>query len=115
MKPYNWGQVELEQLNPLLARQVIHTDRITLARIHLAKGCIVPEHSHEQEQLSWLKQGRLRFTLDGAELILNAGDVLPIPSGAPHRVEALEESFVIDIFSPCREDWRSGNDHYLRK
>ncbi len=115
MKAYNWGNVELEQLNPLLARQVIHSDRITLARIHLAKGCIVPEHSHEQEQLSWLKEGRLRFQLGGQELILNAGDVLPIPSGVAHRVEALEESFVIDIFSPCREDWRSGDDQYLRK
>jgi quercetin dioxygenase-like cupin family protein len=115
MTPYNWANVEREQLNPLLARQVIHGDRITLARIHLAKGCIVPEHSHEQEQLSWVKKGRLRFELAGAELILGPGDVLPIPSGAPHRVEALEESFVIDIFSPCREDWRSGNDQYLRK
>jgi quercetin dioxygenase-like cupin family protein len=115
MTRYNWGKVEIEQLNPLLERQVVHGGRLTLARIHLRKGCIVPEHAHEPEQLSWLKEGRLRFELAGKELILETGDVLDIPSNVPHRVEALEDSFVIDIFSPAREDWRTGDDAYLRK
>ncbi len=115
MNRWNWGSVQTEKLNPLLTRQAVHADRITLARIHLDKGCVVPEHRHEHEQLSWLKQGRLRFNLAGEDVILQTGDVLQIPSNVPHTVEALEESFVIDIFSPCRADWRDGDDAYLRR
>jgi quercetin dioxygenase-like cupin family protein len=115
MTRYNWTQVKREQLNPLLARQMIHGEKLTIARIHLAKGCIVPEHAHDNEQVSVLERGKLRFRVAGDEVLLEAGDVLHIPSGAPHDVEALEDSLAMDIFSPAREDWRSGDDAYLRR
>jgi quercetin dioxygenase-like cupin family protein len=112
---YNWASVEKEQLNPLFARQVVHGEKITIARIQLGKGCIVPEHAHANEQISMLQQGRLRFHIAGSELILEAGDVLHIASHEPHSVEALEDCLVTDVFSPVREDWRRGDDAYLRK
>jgi quercetin dioxygenase-like cupin family protein len=115
MTRYNWASVERERLNPLFARQVVHGDRITIARIELAKGCIVPEHAHANEQISMVKQGRLLFRIGGAELTLDAGDVLQIAAHEPHSVEALEDCQVIDVFSPCRDDWRRGDDAYLRK
>jgi quercetin dioxygenase-like cupin family protein len=112
---YNWAQVEKEQLNPLFVRQVIHGEKMTIARIHLAKGCVVPEHAHANEQITTLQEGRLRFHIAGEEIILEAGDVLHIPAYAPHDVLALEDCLATDIFSPPREDWRTGDDAYLRR
>ncbi len=112
---YRWNDVEKEQLNPLFMRQVIHGEKITVARIRLGKGCIVPQHAHVNEQITMLHEGKLRFLLEGRELILEAGEVLHIPANAPHEVHALEDSVAVDVFSPTREDWRTGNDAYLRR
>jgi quercetin dioxygenase-like cupin family protein len=114
MQLYDWSAVEKEQLNPLFVRQCIHSDRMTVARIWLGKGCIVPLHSHENEQVSMIEQGRLKFVLDGRELIVTAGQVLRIPPNVPHSAEALDEVIATDLFSPCREDWKAGTDAYLR-
>jgi quercetin dioxygenase-like cupin family protein len=114
MKLYNWLQIEKEQLNPLCARQVIHGEKMTVARIYLKKGAVVPLHTHENEQITVLEQGRLRFTIAGSETLVEAGQALQIPSHAPHLVEALEDSVAMDLFSPAREDWIRGDDAYLR-
>jgi len=115
MQLYQWDSVEKEQLNPRFARQVIHGDTITVARVYLRKGCFVPEHSHHNEQISMMDQGALKFVIGGQEKVLRAGDVLRIPANMPHSAEALEDSAGIDIFAPVREDWRRGDDAYLRK
>jgi quercetin dioxygenase-like cupin family protein len=115
MERYEWNQVEKEQLNPAFARQVIHGETMTVARVYLKKGCLVPEHSHHNEQISMMEQGTLRFVLAGEELILKAGQVLRIPPHVPHSAEALEDSIAVDLFSPVREDWIRGDDAYLRK
>ncbi len=115
MKHYHWDKVAKEQMNALLARQVIHAENITVARIHLAKGAVVSEHSHPAEQITMLQQGRLRFQIGGEERVVVAGEVMQIPPNAPHSVEALEDSIAMDLFSPCREDWIRGDDAYLRK
>ena len=115
MQRYEWNQIEKEQLNPAFARQVIHGETMTVARVYLKKGCLVPEHSHHNEQISMMEQGTLRFVLAGEELILKAGEVLRIPPHVPHSAEALEDSIAVDLFSPVREDWIRGDDAYLRK
>jgi len=115
MQLYEWNQIEKEQLNPRAARQVIHGDTMTVARLYLAKGCFVPEHSHRNEQISMMEQGSLRFVVAGREQIVKAGEVLRIPPHVPHSAEALEDSIAVDLFSPPREDWQRGDDAYLRK
>ncbi len=115
MQVHCWEKIENEKLNPLSSRQVIHGEKMTIARMHLHKGCLVPEHKHHNEQLSMVEQGSLRFNLDGAERVLNAGEVLRIPPNVPHSVTALEDSLVVDLFSPPREDWIRGDDADLRK
>lgn len=114
MQLYEWTQIEKEQLNPRAARQVIHGDTMTVARLYLVKGCFVPEHSHHNEQISMLEAGSLRFVIGGKEQIVKAGEVLRIPPHIPHSAEALEDSIAVDLFSPPREDWRRGEDAYLR-
>ena len=115
MHIYQWDQVAKEQLNPALVRQVIHSETMTVARLALRKGALVPEHSHANEQISMLERGSLKFVIEGAESVAKAGQLVRIPPHVSHSVEALEDSIAVDLFSPRREDWIRGDDAYLRK
>ena len=115
MQVHDWKRIGKEQLNPRLARQVIHSDAMTVARMHLGEGCLVPEHSHANEQISMVEQGSLLFVIGGVEQVLSAGQFVRIPPNVPHSVESLEDSVAVDVFSPRREDWIRGDDAYLRK
>jgi quercetin dioxygenase-like cupin family protein len=112
---YDWSQVPAEQLNPHVSRKAIHTAAMTIARLHLKKGAIVPEHHHVHEQVAHVEKGSLKFVVAGKEHILNAGQSLVLPSNVPHGVVALEDTDVLDTFTPVRQDWVNGDDAYLRK
>ena len=113
-----WSDVALEPLNPLLSRQFITGEQAMLARIELKQGAVVPRHSHANEQISWITEGALRFTLgkpgQEREVVVRAGGVLVIPGDLPHAAEALEDSVDFDIFAPPRQDWIQKDDAYLR-
>src|SRR5262252_11136805 len=109
-----WSRVELEDLNPLLQRQLVVGQNIMLARVLLKKGCIVPLHSHHNEQITYIVEGALKFYIDGKEITVHAGEVLCIPSNMPHKAEALEDTVDLDVFTPPREDWINKTDQYLR-
>src|SRR4051794_19708739 len=110
-----WHTIPLEDLNPLLQRQFVVGQEIMLARVLLKKGCIVPEHSHHNEQLTYIVEGALKFYIDSQEIVVHAGEVLCIPSNMPHKAEAMEDTVDLDIFSPPRADWINKTDQYLRK
>ncbi|MGA2131244.1 MAG: cupin domain-containing protein [Bryobacteraceae bacterium] len=114
MQHYNWDALAEEPLNPSIGRKMMHGRTMTVARIRLRKGAVVPMHSHPSEQISMVESGALRFVVSGQEIIVHAGDMLVIPPDAPHMVEALDESLAVDLFSPPREDWIRGDDAYLR-
>ena len=105
----------VEQVNPLLDRQLVSGERSMLARIILRKGCVVPLHSHDNEQITYILEGALRFLIQDREIIVSEGEVLVIPSQVPHSAEALEDTVDLDIFCPPRADWLDGTDLYLRK
>ncbi len=105
----------VEQLNPLIDRQFVFGERSMLARIILRKGSIVPQHSHDNEQITYVLEGALKFAIDGKEVIVRGGEILVIPSNMPHSAEAVEDTVDLDIFCPPRADWISGTDAYLRK
>jgi quercetin dioxygenase-like cupin family protein len=115
---YRWKDLPKEQLKPDLGRRLISTERLMLAHVYLEKGCVVPQHSHENEQLTYILEGCLRFSLgeDESEVVdVAAGEVLHIPSHLPHKAEALETTLDVDIFCPPRQDWLDGSDAYLRR
>jgi quercetin dioxygenase-like cupin family protein len=114
---YRWEEIPKEVLNPQLARRVISGERVMLAHVYLERGAIVPKHAHENEQLTYLLEGSMRFWFgeDGAEVIdISAGEVLHIPSNLAHKAQALEKSLDVDVFCPPRADWLDGSDAYLR-
>jgi quercetin dioxygenase-like cupin family protein len=105
----------VEHVNPLFDRQLVHGERSMLARIILRAGCIVPLHSHDNEQITYVLEGALKFQIQGSEIIVRGGEVLVIPSQVPHSAVALEDTVDLDIFCPPRADWLGGTDSYLRK
>lgn len=105
----------VERLNPLLDRQFVTGERSMLARLVLRTGCVVPLHSHENEQITYILEGALKFIIENKEYVVRAGEVLVIPSNTPHSAEALEDTIDLDIFCPPRADWIDGTDAYLRK
>ena len=111
---YNWDDVLLENVRDGISRRFIAGDREMLAQIYLKRGAIVPTHSHESEQLTYVLSGALKFTLGNREITVGPGQVLRIPSWMPHGAEALEETFELDLFSPIRQDWIDGTDDYFR-
>jgi quercetin dioxygenase-like cupin family protein len=109
------ADMSMEHLNPLLDRQFVAGEKSMLARLRLRKGCIVPLHSHENEQITYILEGALKFSLQGKEVVVRAGEILVIPSNVPHSAEAIEDTVDLDVFCPPRADWISGTDAYLRK
>jgi unsaturated pyranuronate lyase len=114
---HRWDDIPRERLNPLIERQLVTGDRLMVAHVHLAKGAIVPAHSHENEQVTYILSGLLRFWLgdDETEVVnVAAGEVLTIPPHVVHKAEALEDTLDMDVFTPPRTDWLDGSDAYLR-
>jgi quercetin dioxygenase-like cupin family protein len=115
---YRWDELPRETVSPMLDRRLITGDRMMLAHVYLKKGCIVPKHSHENEQFTYILEGALRFWIGddgGEEVIVRAGEVLHIPSHVPHKAEALEDTLDVDVFDPPRQDWLDKTDSYLRR
>ena len=114
---YRWDQLPREDLHELLSRRLITGDQMMLAHVYLKKGCVVPKHSHMNEQLTYILEGALRFLVgdDGEEIVVRAGEVLHLPGNVPHEAHAVEDTLDVDIFYPPREDWLKKTDAYLRK
>lgn len=113
-KHIRWADIPTEELNPLLQRQYISTAAVTMARFLLREGMVVGEHQHENEQVSYVLRGTLKFNLPGQEVTVRAGEVLTIAPHEPHSAHALEECEVVDVFVPGRADWERKEDGYLR-
>jgi len=108
--------VPLEKVTDQIDRRLITGDRIMLAHVYLKKGSIVPTHSHENEQITYILEGALRFWIgedESEEVVVRAGEVLHIPSNVVHKAQALEETLDVDVFSPPRQDWLDGTDTYF--
>ena len=115
---FRWSDVPSEQVKSDISRRLITGERIMLAQVDLQRGCIVPQHAHVHEQMTYVLEGCLRLTVgsDGPTTYeLRAGEVIHLPSNVPHAAVALEDTRVLDVFSPPREDWLNRTDDYLRR
>src|SRR5437868_260252 len=115
---YRWDEMPKETVTEVFDRRLITGDRVMLAHVYLKKGAVVPKHSHENEQITYILEGGLRFKIgdDGAQqLDVLAGEVLVIPSNVPHEAVAIEDTLDIDVFNPPRQDWLDGTDTYFHR
>ena len=114
---YRWDDIPKEKLSDLLDRRLVTGERLMLAHVYLKKGCLVPRHSHENEQITYILEGALHFWLgedEKEEVVVRAGEVLTLPPNLPHKALALEDTLDVDVFCPPRQDWLDGTDAYLR-
>ena len=117
-KHYRWKELPAEPMKGTITRRLITSERMMIAHVYLKKGDDVPQHSHENEQITYILEGALHFWLGDKgerELTVRAGEVLVIPSYLPHRALALEDTLDVDVFNPPRQDWLDGSDAYLRR
>ena len=98
----------------MISRKIVTGEREMLSQIYLKKGALVPMHSHESEQMTYVLQGALKFLIGGEEITVREGEVLHIPSWVEHQAEALDDTFELDLFSPIRQDWLDHTDTYFQ-
>jgi quercetin dioxygenase-like cupin family protein len=118
MQKINWNSIPTEQVNEKMKRQFVHGEKIMIARMEFEDGFTVPWHSHENEQITEVIEGTLRFWFDDDEtnsIDLLAGDVMIISSNRRHKALMIGKVIETDTFAPPRQDWIDGTDNYLRK
>jgi quercetin dioxygenase-like cupin family protein len=102
---HRWDEIALEKITEMLSQKIVAGQREMIAQTYLKRGALVPLHSHESEQMTYVLQGALRFVVGGEEVIVREGEVLHVPSHVPHQAEALDDTFELDVYSPIRADW----------
>ena len=112
---HRWDEIALEKVTEMLSRKIVTGEREMIAQIYLKRGCLVPMHSHESEQMTYVLQGALKFLIAGEEITVREGEVLHIPSWVEHQAEALDDTFELDLFSPIRQDWLDHTDTYFHR
>jgi len=105
MRVHRWDEIALEKITEMISQKIVAGEREMLAQIYLKRGALVPMHSHESEQMTYILQGALKVVVGGEEMTVREGEVLHVPSWIPHQAEALEDTFELDVFSPVRQDW----------
>jgi quercetin dioxygenase-like cupin family protein len=114
----SWDTVPQEEVNPSMKRRIITGEKLMIAKMNFKDGFVVPLHHHVHEQITQVVSGKMRFWFGANKeqvIDLEAGEVVVIPSNVPHEALMIGEVVEIDSWSPPREDWLDGSDHYLRK
>ena len=118
MTKINWNKMPQEQVAPKMKRKFIYGEKTMIAKMEFEDGFTVPWHSHENEQITEVYEGRLRFWFDNDEtkhIDLLPGDSIIIKGNRPHKALMIGKVVETDTFSPPRKDWIDGTDSYLRK
>src|SRR5205823_5338080 len=102
---HRWDEIALEKVTEMLSRKIVSGDREMIVQSYVKRGCLVPMHAHDSEQMTYVLHGALKFLVDGEEITVREGEVLHIPPGIQHQAEALEDTFELDVFSPLRPGW----------
>ena len=105
---YKWADLPQVEMTPKIRRRLVSGEKLMSVYFTLDEGAIVAEHQHPHEQITHVLSGRLEFEVNGEKRVIGAGEVVCIPSNAPHRVTVLEDTTALDVFSPPREDFLTG-------
>lgn len=113
---YKWADLPESNLTPQIKKRLVTGEKIMVLNLTLSKGAVVGEHHHPHEQISYVLSGALEFEINGQKRVVRSGEGVVLPANIPHAVVALEETQVLDTFSPPREDFLSSEPPaYMRK
>src|SRR5437762_6998524 len=110
---YDWDRMEPEEITDLYMRKIAVGKTLTVARVEVKEGAITLPHRHESEEVIIVLDGAWLFRLPGREVTLRDNQMLCIPAGVDHSSEALADTVALDVCSPMRTDWLSGEDQPL--
>ena len=99
-------EISSQQLIPGFDVKFVHSERMTFAYWKIQSGAVLPEHSHEHEQVCHVLEGEFELTIAGETQVVRPGTVGIIPPNAVHSGRAVTDCNVMDVFSPVREDYR---------
>jgi len=106
MNRIEWADLPERKLVPGYVGRYAHSDKVTVGRVDIEAGAVLPEHSHPHEQWTAVLSGSLELTVAGHTQVLTPGVLLYIAPGEPHSARALSACQVMDIFHPARDDYR---------
>ncbi len=112
---YHWSALPKEAVGTNITRQFFNGERMTIARFELKKGGRAKSHTHEAEEVMCVLKGAITVTIGGKESLVREGDVMEIPGGLDHELVALEDSEILDAFTPIRQDWLDKKDTYYER
>jgi quercetin dioxygenase-like cupin family protein len=118
VRHFRWSEIPEERVTDVISRRLITGHQMMLAHVYLKKDALVPQHSHHNEQITYILSGALHFYIGAnreREVIVREGEVLHIPSNVPHEARALEDTLDVDVFNPPRQDWLDGTDSYFHR
>ena len=98
--------VKPREVVPGITGYYVHGKALTFGHVEINAGSHLPEHHHEHEQITYILQGQLDMVIGGKSCSLTPGMYYVIPSNTPHSAIAITDCKVIDVFSPCREDYK---------
>ena len=113
-----WDDVPMETVNPMMQRQIITGELMTVAKIYFKDGFLVPRHSHHNEQITQVISGLMKFRLgeNGEETIdVGPGQAILIPADLAHEALVVGDVVEMDMWAPRRDDWLNQTDDYLRQ
>ena len=111
----NLERVPEEKVTDRISRRIVTGEKEMIAFWKMKAGAHAGAHKHPHEQISWMLSGKMEFRLGSEKRTCGPGDIVVIPSGVEHEAWFPEDTEVIDIWSPPREDFYTGQDTYLRK
>ena len=111
----NLERVPEEKVTDRITRRIVTGEKEMIAFWKMKAGAHAGAHQHPHEQISWMLSGKMEFRLGSEKRTCGPGDIVVIPSGVEHEAWFPEDTEVIDIWSPPREDFYTGQDTYLRK
>jgi quercetin dioxygenase-like cupin family protein len=104
-----------EKIGDKISRRILVGAKGMVVFWQMKAGAHAARHQHPHEQIFWMISGRMEFDLDGEKRVCRAGDCGVIPGNTPHEAYFPEDTEVIDVFAPPREDMFTGGDSYLRQ
>ncbi len=113
MNFYDWNNIKPEEITATYLRKVAIGDNISVARVEVKEGSITQPHTHKNEEVIIVLEGGWRFKLPSGDVTIGPNQMLWIPPGVEHSSEALEDTVALDICTPSRSDWLTGEDQPL--
>ena len=110
----SWDQVPEQQVNEKISRKIVCGARVMMVLWRMKTGAHAALHKHPHEQIAYVVSGQMELRFRDQKKICRPGDLCVIPSGVEHEAWFPQDSIVIDIFSPPREDFFKGQDTYLK-